>query len=194
MCAAVLHQCLHVYCLWLIGVTLIFNGTPQIIVQRCQIAAPRWPNDSSSATDKAIFKNRAQNIDIIETKCCQYPPLQFLEQKLVQHGSITIAIDCNGLSMLPSEEKWPNYASGPKFAPISESFWVRRLCNVCVWGFCAPNARILLGYIPPKWASSEKMICFTKIHNITIFVRRKDKTNYLSNQTWAKCYHSRNKH
>ena len=28
----------------------------------------------------------------------------------------------------------------------------------------------------------------------TIFVRRKDKTNYLSNQLWAKCYHSRNKH
>ena len=27
----------------------------------------------------------------------------------------------------------------------------------------------------------------------TIFVRRKDKTNYLSNQTWAKCYHTRNK-
>ena len=28
----------------------------------------------------------------------------------------------------------------------------------------------------------------------TIFVRRKDKSNYLSNQTLAKCYHSRNKH
>ena len=28
----------------------------------------------------------------------------------------------------------------------------------------------------------------------TIFVQRKDKTNYLSNQTWDKCYHSRNKH
>ena len=28
----------------------------------------------------------------------------------------------------------------------------------------------------------------------TIFVRSKDKTNYLSNQTWAKCYHLRNKH
>ena len=27
----------------------------------------------------------------------------------------------------------------------------------------------------------------------TLFVRRKDKTNYLSNQTRAKCYHSRNK-
>ena len=28
----------------------------------------------------------------------------------------------------------------------------------------------------------------------TIFVRWKDKTNYLSNQTWTKCYHSRNKY
>ena len=30
--------------LWLVGVTLIFDGTPQITVQRCQIAALRWPN------------------------------------------------------------------------------------------------------------------------------------------------------
>ena len=44
------------------GVTLIFNGTLQIIVQRCQTAAPRWPNDVSSAADNAIVKNRAQNI------------------------------------------------------------------------------------------------------------------------------------
>ena len=28
----------------------------------------------------------------------------------------------------------------------------------------------------------------------TIFVRRKDKTIYLSNQAWAKCYHLWNKH
>ena len=28
----------------------------------------------------------------------------------------------------------------------------------------------------------------------TIFIRRKNKTNYLSHQTWAKYYHSRNKH
>ena len=28
----------------------------------------------------------------------------------------------------------------------------------------------------------------------TIFVRRNDKTNYLSNRTWAKDYHSRNKY
>ena len=27
-----------------------------------------------------------------------------------------------------------------------------------------------------------------------LLVRRKDKRNYLSNQIWAKCYHSRNKH
>ena len=29
----------------------------------------------------------------------------FCEQKFVQHGSITIAIDCNGLSLLIFEEK-----------------------------------------------------------------------------------------
>ena len=51
-----------VHCLWLVGVTLIFDGIPQIIVQCCQIAAPRWPNDISSTADNAIFKNRSQNI------------------------------------------------------------------------------------------------------------------------------------
>ena len=50
-------------CLCLIGVALIFNGTPQIIIQRCQIAAPRWRNDISSAADNDVFENRAQNIE-----------------------------------------------------------------------------------------------------------------------------------
>ena len=40
---------------WHEGVTLIFDGTPQIIVQQCSITAPRWPNDISSVTDNAIF-------------------------------------------------------------------------------------------------------------------------------------------
>ena len=46
--------------------------------------------------------------------------------------------------------KWPNLAPGPKSAPDSDSFWVRRLFNVCVLVFCAPNATILLVYIPAK--------------------------------------------
>ena len=79
-------------------------------------------------------------------------------------------------------------------------------------GFFVPQIRqFCLFTKPPRsdWASSEKMIFFAKIaifcksiagplpsvfkriHNQ--FVRRKDKTNYLSNQTWAKSYHSRNK-
>ena len=59
-----------------------FDSIPLIIVQRCQIAAPRWPNISFAA-DNVILKNRAQNIECgkqgrsIETKCCQYPPLHF---------------------------------------------------------------------------------------------------------------------
>ena len=66
---------------------------------------------------------------------------------------------------------------------------------------------------PPrsKWASCENMIFLPKSASsvsrsqahlakrcssvyTTIFVRQKNKTNYLSNQTWAKCYHTRNKH
>ena len=74
----------------------------------------------------------------------------FCEQKFVQNGPITTAIDCNFLSLLIFEEKWPNYASGPKYAPNSDSFWVRRLFNVCVRVFYAPNATILLVYKPAK--------------------------------------------
>ena len=68
----------------------------------------------------------------------------FYEQKFVQHGSITIAIGCNGLSLFIFEEEWPNYASGPKSAPNTNSFWERRLFNVCVRVFCARNATISL--------------------------------------------------
>ena len=54
---------LNVNCLWLVAVTLIFDGTQQIIVQRCQIAIPRWPKYISYAADNASFKNKAQNIE-----------------------------------------------------------------------------------------------------------------------------------
>ena len=56
----------------------------------------------------------------------------FCEQKLVQQDPITIAIDCNGFSLLIFEEKWPNYASGPKSAPNTNSFRVHRLFIICV--------------------------------------------------------------
>ena len=45
------------------SIVSVFDGTSQIIVQWWQIAAPRWPNDISSAADNAIFKNMAQNIE-----------------------------------------------------------------------------------------------------------------------------------
>ena len=133
----------------------------QIIVQRCQIAARRWPNDISSAADNVIFKNKAQNIecslgcvarsaDLLEPNVANILLFNFCEQKFIQHGSITIAINSNGLSLLIFEEKWPNYISGSKSAPNSDLFWVCRLFNVCVRVFCAPNATILLVYISAK--------------------------------------------
>ena len=60
--------------------------------------------------------------------------LNFCEQKFVQHGPVTIAIDCNGLSLFIFEEKWSNY--GPKSSPSCYSSWFRRLFNVCVRVFC----------------------------------------------------------
>ena len=61
VCRCISPMTFYEYCPWIVGVTLIFDGIPQIIVQRYQIAAPMW--SKSSATDNAIFKNRAQNIE-----------------------------------------------------------------------------------------------------------------------------------
>ena len=46
---------------------------------------------------------------------------------------ITIAVDCNSLSLLIFEQKWPNYVFGPKSVPKYDSFWVRAdfLCPKC---------------------------------------------------------------
>ena len=104
------------------------------------------------------MRNRAQNIEysfscivcsavLLKPNVANILLFNFSEQKFVQRGSTTIAIDCNGLSLLICEEKLPNYVSGPKSAPNSNSFWVHRLFNVCVWVFCATNATILLVYI-----------------------------------------------
>ena len=68
-------------------------------------------------------------------------------------------------------------------------------------GFSVPQMRqVCLFTYPPrsKWASSEKMIFF--FAKIGIFCKSiaspipSVNTNYLSNQTCAKYYHSRNKH
>ena len=114
--------------------TFIFDGI-------IQIAVTMWPNDISSAADNAIFKHRTQNIEcsfgyvsrsVVQLKLNVTNILlyNFCEQKFVQYGPITIPIDCKGLSLLICDEKWPNYASGQKSAPNSDSFWVRRLFNV----------------------------------------------------------------
>ena len=51
--------------LWLVGVTVIFDGTPQIIIQQ-------------SAKHRVYLRLCRP----VETKCCQYPPLQFLWTKI----------------------------------------------------------------------------------------------------------------
>ena len=108
------------------------------------------PNDISSPVDNAIIKNSAQNIEcsfgyvahnavLLTPNVANTLLFNFCEQKFIQHGPITTAIDCNGISLLIFEEKWPNYASGPNSAPNSDSFRMRRLFNVCVRGFLCPK-------------------------------------------------------
>ena len=156
-------------------VSVIFDGTPQILVQRYQIVAARWPNNINSAADNAILKNRVQNIEcsfgcvarsavLLKPNIANILLFNFSEEKFFQYGPVTIAIDCNGLSLHICEEKWPNYATGPKSAPNSNSFWVRRLFNVCMRVFYAPNAIILLVYITAKIKMSFiwNMIFFAK--------------------------------
>ena len=75
---------------------------------RCQITAPRWPIDISFAADNAIFKNRAPNIEcsfgcvarsavLLKPNVGNILLFNFCEQKFIQHGPITIVLDCNGV-------------------------------------------------------------------------------------------------
>ena len=126
---------------------LFKKRTPHPTIQRSQIAAPRWPNNISSVADNALFKNRAQNIEcrfgcvarsavLLKPNVANILLFNFCEQKFVQYGPITIAIDCYGLSLFFFVAKWPNYGSGPKSAPNSNSYWVRRHFNVYVQKKC----------------------------------------------------------
>ena len=49
--------------LWMVSLTLILNGSPQKIVQRGQITAPRRPIGIRISADYSIFENGAQKID-----------------------------------------------------------------------------------------------------------------------------------
>ena len=64
----------------------------------------------------------ARSVVVLKPNVANILLFSFYELKFVQHGSITIVIDCNGLSLLIFEAKFPNYASGPKSAPNSDSF------------------------------------------------------------------------
>ena len=159
-----------------VGVKVTFDGTPQIIVQRCQIAAPRWLNDISSAADNAIFKNSSYNIEcsfgcvarsavLLKSNFANILLFNFCEQKFVQHGPITIAIDCNGSSSCSFSKK-----NGP-IVPLDQNAHQTVTRFGCVdfsmyaCGFSVPQMRqFCLFTYPPrsKWVSSEKEIFFPK--------------------------------
>ena len=126
----------------------------------------------------------------------------FCEQKFVQYGLITIAIDCNGLSLFVFEEKlaqlwlWTKIRTKQWLVFGASAFQCMSagvLCPKCYNFSCLHTRQNQKDDFFPKISIFCKSIAFPlpSVYT-TIFVRRKDKTNYLSNQTWAKCYHSRN--
>ena len=48
--------------LWMVSVTLVFNGSPQKIVQRGKITAPRQPIDNIISADYLTFKNGVKGL------------------------------------------------------------------------------------------------------------------------------------
>ena len=131
-----------------------------------------WPNDINSAP----------------SKCCQYPPLQFLWTKICSTWPDN---DRNWLqrSLLAHfRRKMAQLCLWPKSAPSSDSFWVHRLFNVCVRVFCVPNAIILLTKIKMSFIWKDDFFFCQNRHLLykSMATQRKDKTNYLSNQTWTK--------
>ena len=88
-----------------------------------------------------MFENKKQTQNI---KCSVLLNLYWIyiyEHKFVQHGPITIAIDCNVLYLLIFEERWPTYASGPKSAPNRTQ---KQTPNIeCSFG-CVARSAVLL--------------------------------------------------
>ena len=136
MCAVGFHQWLHEYCTLKHQLSLACRHNTYFWPPHR--AAPRWPNDISSAVDNAIFKNRPQNIEcsfgwvarcavLLKPNVANILLFNFdliCEQKFIKHGPITIAFDFNGLSLLIFEKKMAQlwlWTKPNQMLPISSS-------------------------------------------------------------------------
>ena len=92
---------------WMVSITFILNGSPQKIVQRSQIRALRRTTDIRIAADYSIFESGAQKIDcyvgcaasgpsLLEPNVVHVILFNFWKPILVEHGTVTLAIDRNG--------------------------------------------------------------------------------------------------
>ena len=96
----------------------------------------------------------ARSVVLLKSNVADYLLFNFCEQKFVQHGPITIAVDCNGPSLLIFEEKWPKIRTKQCVGFLIYGCWssVPQMWQICLFTY------------PPrsKWASSENMIFLLK--------------------------------
>ena len=88
------------------------------------------PIDIRISADYSIFENGAQKMDCyvgcVASGFVLFKPtvvhvifFNFWKQKFIEGGTVTLAIDGNGGSLLFFEKKWPNDATVPKSASVT---------------------------------------------------------------------------
>lgn len=77
--AALISSFVSVSCCWMISITFVFNSSPQIIGQRCQIASSK----------RLIFEFRAENIDC--GVCCVARSVILLKSNVFQVNIFDLA-------------------------------------------------------------------------------------------------------
>ena len=123
LCTAVFHQWLLEYC-------------PLFLAGRSNTYLWRHPTNYSPTVSNAIFKNRAQNIEcnfgsvasssvLLKPNVANILLFNFCELKFIQYGPITIAIDCDDLSLFIFEKNGP-------IMPLVQNPHQTVTCFVCV--------------------------------------------------------------
>ena len=112
----------------------------------CAISLTRFLIDISSAADNTILKNRAQNIEcsfgclarstvLLKPNVANILLLNFCKQKLVQHSPITIAIDCNDLSLDQNPHQTVTRFGSVGFSMYVCAFSVLQMRQLCLFTY-----------------------------------------------------------
>ncbi|GFW80876.1 alpha-2 adrenergic receptor [Trichonephila clavipes] len=93
--------------------------------------------------------------------------VQFRNEKVSNHGSIPITIDCNVVAFIDFEEVRTNDSTSPLSTSNIQFFWMQRCFDIHLWISFTPNAAVLFVdvAIQPEVRFIAKQISLIKIGN-----------------------------